>query len=448
MSSINAVPGSALEFTALIKSGDNSSTLCFQTNGSNAVVIGSDQTVNCSSNTAVLIPSGTTAQRPGSPVNGMIRYNTNSFSVEAYANGAWSNITPTLLPVNSVAPVVSGSPALNSTLSVTTGTWSNTPTGYYYQWLANSVAISANATANTFVLTATQVGANISCNVAAYNAYGNASAVTSNSVGPVAATYTASYLLVAGGGGGSTICGGGGAGGMLSNTTTINPGTVYTATVGGGGAPNASGSNTTFTGATTAIGGGYGGNDVAAGGNGGSGGGGPRSRYGITAGGSGTAGQGNNGGSGNFGGGQDGQGVGGGGGGAGAAGGAASGGQAGSGGAGASSSITGTATNYAGGGGGGAYNTGTNSSGGVGGGGNGNNSNATAGSGTPNTGGGGGAAGLNAGGAGTSGSGGSGVVILSVPTSRYSGTTTGSPTITTSGSNTIIKFTASGTYTG
>jgi hypothetical protein len=39
------------------------------------------------------------------------------------------------------------------------------------------------------------------------------------------------------------------------------------------------------------------------------------------------------------------------------------------------------------------------------------------------------------------------VVILSVPTSNYSGTTTGSPTITTSGSNTIIKFNSSGTYT-
>jgi hypothetical protein len=36
---------------------------------------------------------------------------------------------------------------------------------------------------------------------------------------------------------------------------------------------------------------------------------------------------------------------------------------------------------------------------------------------------------------------------LSVPTSQYSGTVTGSPTITTSGSNTIIKFTASGSYT-
>jgi hypothetical protein len=48
---------------------------------------------------------------------------------------------------------------------------------------------------------------------------------------------------------------------------------------------------------------------------------------------------------------------------------------------------------------------------------------------------------------GTAGAGGSGIVILSVPTINYSGLVTGSPTIATSGSNTIISFTASGTYT-
>ena len=58
-------------------------------------------------------------------------------------------------------------------------------------------------------------------------------------------------------------------------------------------------------------------------------------------------------------------------------------------------------------------------------------------------GGGGGGYGVN----GTGGAGGSGIVILSVPTANYSGTTTGSPTITTSGSNTILTFTASGSYT-
>jgi hypothetical protein len=36
---------------------------------------------------------------------------------------------------------------------------------------------------------------------------------------------------------------------------------------------------------------------------------------------------------------------------------------------------------------------------------------------------------------------------VSVPTTRYTAVITGSPTVTTSGSNTIITFTSSGTYT-
>jgi hypothetical protein len=68
--------------------------------------------------------------------------------------------------------------------------------------------------------------------------------------------------------------------------------------------------------------------------------------------------------------------------------------------------------------------------------------------GTANTGGGGGGGGnASGGGSGTGGAGGSGVVILRVLTSDYSGTTTGSPTVTTDGSYTVLKYTASGSYT-
>jgi hypothetical protein len=38
-------------------------------------------------------------------------------------------------------------------------------------------------------------------------------------------------------------------------------------------------------------------------------------------------------------------------------------------------------------------------------------------------------------------------VILKVPTAKYSGVTTGSPTVSTSGGFTFVKFTSSGTYT-
>ena len=65
-----------------------------------------------------------------------------------------------------------------------------------------------------------------------------------------------------------------------------------------------------------------------------------------------------------------------------------------------------------------------------------------AGAGVANTGSGGGGEGYN----GNSGAGGKGVVILSLPTVHYSGTTTGSPTVSTSGPNTILKYTSSGSY--
>lgn len=263
--------------------------------------------------------------------------------------------------------------------------------------------------------------------------------------------YSASYLIVAGGGGGAS--GGGGAGGLLSGTSTLIPTTVYSVTVGAGGtasngaigSPEATnGGNSTGL-SLTAIGGGKGmsvGNNGGTAGNGGSGGGGG-SYSAASAGGTGTSGQGNNGGGNNS------QTASpypaGGGGGASAAGNVpANSSTAGAGGAGTASSITGSSVTYAGGGGGGVYAAGTGGAGGSGGGGNGGQ-NATAGTaGTANTGGGGGGGGsLSA----SNGTGGSGVVILSVPTANYTGTTTGSPTVTTSGSNTIIKFTASGSYT-
>ena len=38
------------------------------------------------------LPAGTTAQRPGSPTNADIRYNSDNHEVEAYKNGSWSDI--------------------------------------------------------------------------------------------------------------------------------------------------------------------------------------------------------------------------------------------------------------------------------------------------------------------------------------------------------------------
>jgi len=268
------------------------------------------------------------------------------------------------------------------------------------------------------------------------------------------------YLVIAGGGSGGYCgypsgvgagMGGGGAGGYRTGTySTVPAGIAITVTVGDGGANvtgnyvrGNSGSNSSISGSglttvTSNGGGGGGAGSSSTGLSGGSGGGSSNNSSSDVAGGSGNTpstspSQGNNGGKNThpyY--------SGGGGGGAGAVGGFASSG-GGAGGAGSSSSITGSSVTYAGGGGGtDIYNVGA--SGGTGGGGAGGN---TGTAGTANTGGGGGGGGAG----GNSGAGGKGVVILSVLTSLYSGTSTGSPTITTSGSKTILQFNGSGSYT-
>jgi hypothetical protein len=252
--------------------------------------------------------------------------------------------------------------------------------------------------------------------------------------------YTMQYLVTAGGGGASgNGSGGGGAGGLLTGSVTAIPSTLYTVTLGGGGSggyPSSSnGSNSSITGVVTVFGGG------ASASSGGSGGGG-YAGYGPnpdgTPGGAGITYQGNDGGHGGAS--TIGTGGGGGGGGAGAVGGGggANNNAGGGGGAGYASAITGITVSYAGGGGGG-----NSGGGGSGGGGGGAASGGNGSSGGANTGGGGGAGGN---GATNGGNGGSGICILSVPTANYTGTVTGTPTVTTSGSQTIMKFTISGSY--
>jgi len=204
--------------------------------------------------------------------------------------------------------------------------------------------------------------------------------------------YSIDFLVVAGGGGGgggsgSTYdfpSGAGGAGGFRTSTQSVSPGTVITVTVGDGGAGRPNETSTRGANGSDSSISGSGLTTITSAGGGG--GGAARDPYSSAI---------NDGGSG------------------------------GSGGAGGLSN-------------------GTAGTGGTGGGGNGGAVNGNGSDGTANLGGGGGGRGdgnTNA------GSGGKGVVILSVPTASYSGTSTGSPTTTTFGSNTILQFNGSGSYT-
>jgi hypothetical protein len=255
------------------------------------------------------------------------------------------------------------------------------------------------------------------------------------------------YLVVAGGGSGGGGAGyaggGGGAGGLLAGMDIVPNGQSLVVTIGAGGVADAgtangtSGGNSAF-GQVVAVGGGYGSyGQGSAGASGGSGGGngGNGGRYGQ-----GTPGQGNIGGLG-FG---STSGGGGGGGGAGAVGapvGVYSG-YAGNGGVGVASVITGTVTAYAGGGGGAATSTTVGGAGGLGGGGAGATGSGVGSAGTANTGGGGGGSGNMS--TRIGGNGGSGIVAISYPdTYAAAASTTGSPTVSTSGSGSILNTTSS-----
>ena len=192
---------------------------------------------------AIQIPSGTTAQRPTSPTNGMIRKNTTTGYVEYW------------------------DPATNSWISI--GEFS------------------------AFGGTTTNVGG-----------YRYHTFTTSGLFQVTAGSKSIEYLVVAGGGGGGSSietnpagdgAGGGGGGGLLFGIVTANVG-PYTVTVGAAGTISNRGGNSTF-GALTAIGGGGGGDDTnnanfATAESGGSGGGAATECGGAAAGGAGTTGQG------------------------------------------------------------------------------------------------------------------------------------------------------------
>ncbi|NGN44981.1 hypothetical protein G6N74_28395 [Mesorhizobium sp. CGMCC 1.15528] len=90
------------------------------------------------------------------------------------------------LPVNTVAPAITGTAQVGQTLTTTNGTWTGVPTvTYTRQWYADGVAI-AGVTGTTRVLAAGELGKVITCVVTATNSAGVVTA-TSNATAAVIA---------------------------------------------------------------------------------------------------------------------------------------------------------------------------------------------------------------------------------------------------------------------
>jgi hypothetical protein len=76
----------------------------------------------------IQLPAGTTAQRPASPANGMIRVNTTTSALEAYVGGAWLNLITAVGTESN--PAISAAQIRTSNSSATDGNYWYKPTGY------------------------------------------------------------------------------------------------------------------------------------------------------------------------------------------------------------------------------------------------------------------------------------------------------------------------------
>ena len=103
---------------------------------------------------SILIPAGTTAQRPGSAVIGQLRYNTDTNNLEQY-NGAWVAIEPSPT-ISSISPTTVNGDAG----TVITINGANFKSGAVAAFIPNGTTTAVNASTTT-VVSATQVTATL-----------------------------------------------------------------------------------------------------------------------------------------------------------------------------------------------------------------------------------------------------------------------------------------------
>jgi hypothetical protein len=90
-----------------------------------------------------------------------------------------------LAPVNTAAPVASGTPSVGQTLSCAPGSWTGSPAPTFtYSWLRDGVPVP-DAVANTYVVQSADEGNGLTCKVTATNKSGSAAAVSNTLTVPI-----------------------------------------------------------------------------------------------------------------------------------------------------------------------------------------------------------------------------------------------------------------------
>lgn len=154
------------------------------------------QTVTCTQGTWANSPTGYSFawQRNGSPISGAT---SSSYTIQAAdvgqnltcvvtasnaggsgqaSSAAVVPVASVQAPVNQTRPVISGTAAAGNVLSCSQGTWTNSPTGFSYQWIRNGSTVVG--TSSSYTVQPADAGQVLTCSVTASNSAGATTAVS------------------------------------------------------------------------------------------------------------------------------------------------------------------------------------------------------------------------------------------------------------------------------
>jgi hypothetical protein len=116
-----------------------------------------------------------------------------AFSTDSEQRSLYATYTagaPPAAPVNTAPPAISGAARVGQTLTASTGTWSNTPTAYTYQWSrcsSSGTGCTAIAGAPSYTVQSADVSHTLRVAVTASNGGGSSAPATSAATGIVTA---------------------------------------------------------------------------------------------------------------------------------------------------------------------------------------------------------------------------------------------------------------------
>ncbi len=178
-----AAVGSQVGIAADVTPTDGAGRVAFYADGSAAPVIGCEAVALTQSGSAYEATCTTSTLAPG---NHTI---TAAYSGDAnYAASSGSGSVMVLgIPADTAPPTIAGTPQSGQTLACSPGTWSNSPTGYSYQWQRDGGDI-AGATSATYAVQGADLGHTVTCRVTATNIAGSATAMSAGVAIPRALT--------------------------------------------------------------------------------------------------------------------------------------------------------------------------------------------------------------------------------------------------------------------